>query len=113
MTPFGLVIVASGGLVVFAGFLIGYTVLSYRDSVLYPSALGVLGLTLVAAGIGTAISVPSVPGGTVVTLGFVAIAGIGYCLAGWRISVAILDTDESIHIEPIVSEDTGGFATDQ
>lgn len=113
MTPFGLVVVASGSLVVFAGLLIGYTVLTYRDHVLYPSAIGVLGLTLVAAGTGTVVSAPLIPGGNLVTLGLGAIAGVGYCLAGWLISTAVLGTDEPIHIEPIVSDETRGFATDQ
>lgn len=110
MTLFGMVVIASGGLVVFAGLLIVYTVRTYRDHVLYPRALSVLGLTLVAAGIGTAVSAQRIPVGDVVTLGFIAMAGVGYCLSGWLLSAAILDTDDTIHIESTTREDTGGFA---
>lgn len=106
-------LLVEASIVALAGLLMLYTTLTYGEHILYPAVIGLLGGALVAAGIGTALSVPSVPGGETLTFGFISFAGFGCCLAGWRLTTSLLNSDETIRIDSIPTEETGGFATDR
>lgn len=100
-------------IVALAGLLMLYTTLAHGEHILYPAVIGLLGGAFVTGGIGTAISVSGVPGGEPLTLGFISLAGLGCCLAGWRLTTSLLNSDQTIRIDSRPTEETGGFATNR
>lgn len=112
MMLYNLILVSAAGLVVFSGLLVIYTVYSYAEHVLYPRVTGLLGVAFIAVGIGVAVSVSSLPGGQVQTLGLIAVAGVSYALAGWLLTIGLIETEETITIGQ-QSIDTKGFSTDR
>lgn len=106
-------LLAEATIVALAGLLMLYTTLTHGEHILYPAVIGLLGGAFVTGGIGTALSIPSVPGGETLTLGFISFAGLGCCLAGWRLTTSLLNSDETIRIDSMPREEPGGFATDR
>lgn len=99
--------------VVLAGGLILYTTLVHGAMVLYPRATGLLGGALVVAGAGTMLSLTALPGGEMHTLGFVFVAGVGFCLAGWQLTSSLVDSEQFVAIDSIATEESGGFGSEQ
>lgn len=99
--------------VVLAGGLILYTTLVYGAMVLFPRATGLLGGALVVAGVGTTLSLAVVPGGETHTLGFISVAGVGFCLAGWQLTSSLVDSEQFVGIDSLTAEETEGFGGDR
>lgn len=99
--------------VVLAGGLILYTTMAHRSMVLYTRATGLLGGALIIAGLGTMFSLSAVPGGSTHTLGFISVAGVGFCLAGWTLTMSLVDSEQFVHIDSMDAEESGGFGVER